>query len=798
MNCFFIRSSFFLVLFAFPVVSHAQINAFGLASEISHNSAFVGHPVPSDEDPGVVYIYQLLDGEDGWQVVGELTASDGEAKNAFGYQIVAHGDHLAIGAPSLEDTGGAVYIFSHNSETNEWVQVHKLMGSNEAPIGGSLAFTGMKLVTGGMTGVDSTLSVSVYTLAEDEFVFSGLLTVEDADISDLFGTAVAITDDDVIYVGAPGANEGAGAIYQFIDHDGSWHGEQVLDGSHNRILGKALGSGLQVVSGSTLLAAAPGITPNVPPPTQPPPSGKLVWAMIEENNLEVHQVLDGESNGVVDIFGLGFSAYESTLFVGNPIVDAQKGAVWVYDLDMETNQWNKTAEIPAGEGDILFGLVITLGDQTGIVGAPGTFLGKGSTRITTLNGETGEWAVSDPLKTGKEIVLLSSGSVDCTEGMAGQFDCSNIDLLSYMTIEDLGGSPGVTANDLWGWVDPETNREYALIGRSNGTAFVDITDPATPLFIGDLPLTEGANPSSWRDIKIYANHAFIVADNAGAHGMQIFDLTHLRGEYDGPATFTADAHYDKVASSHNIVINEDTGFAYIVGSGDGGETCGGGLHMVNLQDPLSPEFVGCFAHVNTGRQGTGYSHDAQCVIYDGPDSDYQGREICFNSNETALSISDVTDKENPVAVSVAEYPNVAYTHQGWLTDDFEYFYMNDELDELNQKVVGTRTLIWDVSDLDDPLLVKEFTSENLSSDHNLYIQGDVMYQSNYRSGLRIFDISDRLNPVEIGFFDTFPAGTDKPGFDGSWSNYPFFPSGTIIVSSIGEGLFVLKKQEIDI
>ncbi|MCY4223887.1 MAG: choice-of-anchor B family protein [Bacteroidetes bacterium] len=443
-------------------------------------------------------------------------------------------------------------------------------------------------------------------------------------------------------------------------------------------------------------------------------------------------------------------------------------------------------------------MIITVSGHTAIVSAPGTFLGKGSTRIATLNSETGEWAVSDPLKTGKEVILLSSGAADCTEGVAGQFDCGNIDLLSYMTIEDLGGSPGVTANDLWGWVDPETSREYAVIGRSNGTAFVDVTNPTNPVFIGDLPLTEGANPSSWRDIKIYANHAFIVADNAGAHGMQIFDLTHLRGDHDSPVSFSADAHYDGVASSHNIVINEDTGYAYIVGSGDGGTTCGGGLHMLNIQDPLSPEFVGCFADVSTGRQGTGYSHDAQCVIYEGPDSDYQGREICFNSNETALSISDVTDKENPVAVSVADYPNYAYTHQGWLTEDFEYFYMNDELDELNQKVVGTRTLIWDVSDLDDPLLVKEFTSENLSSDHNLYIQGDLMYQSNYRSGLRIFDISDRLNPVEIGFFDTYPAGADKPGFDGSWSNYPFFPSGTIIVSGIGEGLFVLKKQDIDI
>ena len=167
--------------------------------------------------------------------------------------------------------------------------------------------------------------------------------------------------------------------------------------------------------------------------------------------------------------------------------------------------------------------------------------------------------------------------------------------------------------------------------------------------------------------------------------MQVFDLQRLRENTEEPVTYSEDAIYDGIASAHNIVINEDTGFAYAVGSGGGGETCGGGLHMINIQDPLTPVFAGCFADENTGRTGTGYSHDAQCLIYEGPDADHQGKEICFNSNETALSISDVTNKEEPIALSSAEYPNVGYAHQGWVTDDFEYFYMNDELDELQGK-----------------------------------------------------------------------------------------------------------------
>ena len=712
-----------LLLFAVPSAAYAQINALGLATETTENSLLVGHPVPDDDQPGVVYIYQHTGDEEGWQVAGELTASDATAGDGFGYEIVANGDHLAIGAPSLEGAGGAVYVFAQNSETGDWEEVAKLSGSEEAPIGGSVAFSGNTLVTGGMTGVNITSSVSVYMRGEDGFEEAGMLTHENVERADLFGTSIALGSNGTIYVGAPGANGGAGVVYHFASQDGQWHGQQILSGDHESIDGRGLGSVLQAVADSMLLAGAPGIVPNVAP-TQMPPPGKLAWVAIGTQGAEVLQVLHTAIE-TIDLFGLGFSSDNTTLLAGLPIAGGQMGAVWSYELDMDSMQWTKTSTIEAGTGDQLFGMVISLGGHTAVVSAPGSNLGRGAVRVVSMNAETGEWTSGDALKTGKEVVLLSSGAVDCADGVAGQFDCGNVDLLSYMTIEDLGGGPGIQANDIWGWVDPETEREYALVGRTNGTSFVDITDPANPVLKGDLPLTEGATPNSWRDIKVYANHAFVVADNVGEHGMQIFDLTRLREDSDTPVTFTEDAIYDGIASAHNVVINEDTGFAYVVGSSGGGETCGGGLHIVNIQDPLSPQFAGCFADPSTGRAGTGYSHDAQCVIYEGPDTEHHGKEICFNSNETALSISDVTDKENPVALSVAEYPNASYAHQGWITDDFEYFYMNDEIDELSGNVVGTRTLIWNVSDLDDPLLEKEFMSENLSSDHNLYIQGDV-------------------------------------------------------------------------
>lgn len=787
-----------LLLFLLPSAVYAQLNAFGLSSEAAGNSIFVGHPVPDDDESGLVYIYQLSEDGEAWEVVAELMASDAKPGDAFGYSIASDGGHLAIGAPSLDSLGGAVYLFAHNPETGDWQEVAKATGATEAPIGGSVALAGSMLVTSGMVGVNPINSAAVYMQTEQGLEHTATLAPEGISDTLLFGASVAIAGNGTVYVGAPGANEGAGAVYHFADHGGNWHGEMILSGDHESINAAGLGTLIKSVGNDFLLAAGPGAIPNIGL-TAPPPPGKLVWASTGEEGPEILQVLDGESGGEFDFFALGFDHSDTHLLVGTPIANAQAGGALAYQRDPATMMWIKTGEIAGGEGDQIFGFPISMSGQKAVISAPASGMGQGRVRVASMDSETGEWTTSEPLKTGKEPPpLVSSGAVDCTEGIAGQFGCNNVDLLSFMTVEDLMGTGSSRTNDVWGWVDPETDREYALAGRNDGMAFVDVSDPANPVLKGSLPLTEGANPAVWRDVKVYADHAFIVADNAGQHGMQVFDLRRLRENTEEPMIYSEDAIYDGIASAHNIVINEDTGFAYAVGSSGGGETCGGGLHMIDIKDPLAPVFAGCFADENTGRSGTGYSHDAQCVIYEGPDVDHQGKEICFNSNETALSISDVTNKEAPVALASAEYPNVGYAHQGWITDDFEYFYMNDELDELQGKVVGTRTLIWDITDLDDPQLAKEFVSENLSSDHNLYIQGNLMYQSNYLSGLRIFDISDRINPVEVGFFDTVPHGDDEPSFGGSWSNYPYFPSGTILITSGNEGLFIVRKRNIDL
>ena len=409
-------------------------------------------------------------------------------------------------------------------------------------------------------------------------------------------------------------------------------------------------------------------------------------------------------------------------------------------------------------------------------------LGAGSVYVFEREAGTENWTEQARLVSeGGSPAAVVGARVACAGGVAAVFPCNNADLLTFLPVSHIGG-PG-RLNDIWGWTDPQTGREYALVGRNDGTAFVDVSNPVNPFFLGVLP-THSVN-SGWRDIKVYDDHAFIVSE-APLHGMQVFDLTQLRAALNPPVTFEETAHYENVSRAHNIGINEETGFAYIVGAGGGGQTCGGGLHMVDIRTPANPAFAGCFADLSTGQGGSGYTHDVQCVVYRGPDAEHQGREICIGSNENAISIADVTDKANPVAISTATYPNVGYTHQGWLTEDHRHFFLDDEADEF---VFGlnTRTLVWDFTDLDDPLLLTEYFAETTNTDHNQYVVGNRVYQANYSGGLRVLDITDVSNPVEVAFFDTSPG--DIGG--GAWSVYPFFESGLIIVSGITEGLFAI-------
>ena len=416
---------------------------------------------------------------------------------------------------------------------------------------------------------------------------------------------------------------------------------------------------------------------------------------------------------------------------------------------------------------------------------------------------------------------LQKPLASCIDGIAKipgtdlEFSCLNYDLVGYVSLEEMDAE---SANDIWGWTD-SLGKEYAIIGLDNGTAFIDISDPVKPIYLGKLP-TQTVS-TIWRDIKTNKNYAYIVADfNSQTpeqdrnHGLQVFDLTKLSGANESPLVFSNDYLYDDFGKAHNIAINEKTNFLYAVGT----ETFQGGIHIVDLFDPSLPVF-------SQGFSEQGYSHDAQVVTYEGPDTEHTGKEIFFGSNEDKIVLVDVSNKSNIDTLSTEKYSNTQYTHQGWLTEDQKYFIVGDELDEYKGDVSFTRSIIFDVSDLDDPKVHHEFLNSTDAIDHNGYTHKNKFYLASYTAGLRVLDILniDTKSISEIGFFDTFNESVDSgfyntnfnlktnasacktedcdnpekgevAEFNGAWSVYPYFKSENILISDINSGLFIVKKQ----
>ena len=358
----------------------------------------------------------------------------------------------------------------------------------------------------------------------------------------------------------------------------------------------------------------------------------------------------------------------------------------------------------------------------------------------------------------------SNGSV------AGTFDASGVNLKSWLPLNTL--SPGAqNANSCWGYIAPN-GKEYAIIGLYDGTAFVDISNPAN----AQLKAFVAGPNSLWRDVRTHQNYCYAASE--GGSGIQVIDLSQIDN---GVATLTSTvtAPTTTTAATHTLAVDNVSGYLYRAGGG------ANGLRMYNLSNPANPTYVGIWSDI--------YIHECQVKTYTA--GAYAGKQIAFccgglNNGyvNTGLYIVDVTNKAAPVQLGFVSYPNARYCHQGWL-DDLGYFYINDELDE-GDSVAVTTTIVVDVRNLSAPTYLGSFTNGNTAVGHNLFIKNNLLMEANYRSGLRVFDLSvSRTNPPEIAYFDTYP-GSDTANFNGLWNLWPFFPSGTIIGSDIERGLFV--------
>ena len=389
-------------------------------------------------------------------------------------------------------------------------------------------------------------------------------------------------------------------------------------------------------------------------------------------------------------------------------------------------------------------------------------------------------------------------AADCVNGSAGGFPCNKVDLLSHIALDEFSSNPQ-HANDIWGFYDLNTEREYALIGLENGVAIVDVSNPSSPF---EIDTVAGAS-STWRDIKVYQFfdetsqrfHAFayVTTDNANI-GLRLIDLSGLPHSVSGsvavsPELSAHNVYITNLDYTTNSVVDGVPPVLYTAGS----NLSNGRIRAYALDVPTVLTLTADAPVVSS-------SHDLSSVtIRDARINQCPAATthcvLLIDANEDNLQIWDATNPANPVRLSSTLYAELGFVHSAWFTRDGNYAFVQDELDELDFGG-NTRLRIFDMSNLAQPVLAGTWTGTEAAIDHNGFVRGNRYYMANYTRGLTILDISNPVQPVESGFFDTFPAN-NFANFAGAWGVYPYLPSGNLLLSDINGGLFVLQDRTLD-
>lgn len=364
----------------------------------------------------------------------------------------------------------------------------------------------------------------------------------------------------------------------------------------------------------------------------------------------------------------------------------------------------------------------------------------------------------------------------CEGGSAGRYPCRAIDLASFIPIEDLSNAPHEVAGDVLGWRHEASGREFALLSLRLRTVIVEVTDPESPVVIGDY----GRDAGGLGSMAVFEDRLYGIG-NLGGTTLEIFDLTRLLTAGSPPAPLSPDASF-ALPGSGFLSINPETGYAYLLS---------GLIFAFDLkQDPENPQQVMAWNPTSP------HPRSLECVLYRGPDQRFQGHEICFaGAGNSYLAIYDVTDKAHPVRLSSTRYKHSNTPRDTALTKDHRFLLLADSHDE-NLPGGNTRTFLWNLSSLTAPVYFKSHDGLTRARDLELEVRGRYAFLANAASGLRILDLQQigakKSKVREAAYFDVEP-GLSNTSWFGAWS-VDVLPSGTVLVGSVRQGLFVLTPR----
>jgi choice-of-anchor B domain-containing protein len=344
----------------------------------------------------------------------------------------------------------------------------------------------------------------------------------------------------------------------------------------------------------------------------------------------------------------------------------------------------------------------------------------------------------------------------------------NMRLLGTWTDTSLAtNAGGYTFNEVFGF--EMKGVEYAVIGSTQGTHIIDITNPSATVEVDFVPGKYRGNVIH-RDFDVRNGFLYMVCDQASS-SLQIADLSYLPD--------SVHVVYDKntlIVKSHNIFIDSANDILYSCG---GSKRSGGNeLRMIDISNPSNPSLIVDLADdVPWWSSFVGYVHDI-----------YVRDNIAYTNDADAMHIIDFSNPTSPIITgTLSSYTDQGYNHSGYLSADDTTYVMCDETH-------GKRIKAMDVA-TPSTILVTDAEGTGISNPqqiaHNPIIKGNYAFVSYYYDGVQVFDISDKYNMNNVAYYDTY-QGANGGGGEGCWGVYPLLKSGKILASDRRKGLIIIE------
>ena len=480
-----------LALLALVPSTPVASQAFGNAIAVDGDEVFVGEAT-YEMRSGVVYVFGR-DPSGNWVQTQRIEPSSAEPGDRFGIGLAKYENTLLVSATRADEGAGAVYVYQAQGGT--WIESGRLETTDRSPadsLGTGLAMNNDWIMVGTIAQDDRTGAAYAFRREGESWVQHSKIRPADIDEGDTFGSRIALQGNQML-ISAPFGSDGEGRVYSFTYREDSDTWEEMGQLQAPALSDQTMfGTDIAIGDGFSLVGA-PGAGMGA----------VFVYGLSGDMWQLASLLYPYESTGGAMEFGGSIALDGNSALIGAFSAIQGQGRVFSYTFNPETFEWNAAAKISSGEdGSAFFGRTVGLGGNIAVGVANGAARGAGAAWVFERVDD--DWTSAGRI-TGDVLGMdaITGDEVSCsTDGEASGFDCESVDLVSFLPVAQMGADRGIVTNDVWGWTDPETGQEIVLVGMSNQTAFVDVTDPGMPTYLGRLPMPESANASTWRDMKV--------------------------------------------------------------------------------------------------------------------------------------------------------------------------------------------------------------------------------------------------------------------------------------------------------